>query len=57
MSILEKLLGLGAEEDLTESGWWTETIYRGLEQAGDVEESFDGAADSGQSRGSTPANA
>lgn len=57
MSILEKLLGLRAEENLTESGWWTETIYRGLEQAGDVEESFDGAAESGHSRGNTPANA
>lgn len=37
MSILDRLLGLSTEEDLTETSWWTDTIFRGLEQAGSAE--------------------
>ncbi len=32
MSILESLLGLGANSDLTESTWWTDTVFAGLER-------------------------
>ena len=32
MSILDKLIGLGLAEDLTETSWWTDAVYRGLTQ-------------------------
>ena len=32
MSILDKLIGLGLAEDLTESPWWTDTVFRALAQ-------------------------
>ena len=32
MSILDKLIGLGLAEDLTESSWWTDAVFRGLAQ-------------------------
>ena len=32
MSILDKLIGLGMGEDLTESSWWTDAVFRGLAQ-------------------------
>ena len=32
MNVLDKLLGLTLSEDLTETTWWTETIFRGLEE-------------------------
>ena len=38
MSILDRLLGLSTEEDLTETSWWTDTIFRGLELAGSAED-------------------
>jgi hypothetical protein len=30
MSIFEKLIGLGLVADLTETAWWTETVFREL---------------------------
>jgi hypothetical protein len=36
MSILDKLIGMGLAEDLTESSWWTDAVFRGL-----AEEEFD----------------
>ena len=36
MSILDKLIGLGLGEDLTETSWWTDTVFRVL-----AEEEFD----------------
>ena len=30
MSILDKLIGLGLAEDLTETAWWTDTVFREL---------------------------
>jgi hypothetical protein len=36
MSILDKLIGLGLAEDLTESSWWTDAVIRAL-----AEEEFD----------------
>lgn len=32
MSMFDKLLGFDLVEDLTETTWWTETIFRGLEK-------------------------
>lgn len=32
MSIFDKLLDLALIEDLTETAWWTETVFRELEQ-------------------------
>ncbi len=32
MSILDKLIGLGLAEDLTETSWWTDAVFRGLAQ-------------------------
>ena len=32
MNVLDKLLGLALTEDLTETTWWTDTIFRGLEE-------------------------
>ena len=34
MSMFDKLLGFDLVEDLTETTWWTETIFRGLEKRG-----------------------
>jgi hypothetical protein len=30
MSILEKLIGLGLVDDVTDTAWWTETVFREL---------------------------
>ncbi len=30
MSILDKLIGLGLGDDLTETSWWTDTVFREL---------------------------
>ena len=32
MNVIEKLLGSSLTEDLTESTWWTETVFRELER-------------------------
>jgi len=34
MNVYDKLLGLDLDEDLTETTWWTETVFRGLEKGG-----------------------
>lgn len=44
MSILDKLIGLGMNADVTDTTWWTETVYRELAQANSV--SRDSASDS-----------
>jgi hypothetical protein len=31
MKILDALLGIGADDDLTDSPWWTDVVFRGLE--------------------------
>ncbi len=31
MNVFDKLLGLEITEDLTETAWWTDTVFRGLE--------------------------
>lgn len=33
MSILDKLIGLGLGEDLTETAWWTDTFFRELSRS------------------------
>lgn len=30
MSILDKLIGMGFGDDLTETTWWTDTVFREL---------------------------
>jgi hypothetical protein len=32
MNILDKFLGFEADGDLTDTPWWTDTIFRGLER-------------------------
>lgn len=32
MSILDKFLGFDADADLTDTPWWTDTVFRGLER-------------------------
>lgn len=32
MSILDKFLGFDADADLTDTPWWADTIFRGLER-------------------------
>jgi hypothetical protein len=32
MNVIEKLLGLRPIQDLTETTWWTETVFRELER-------------------------
>lgn len=51
MSILDKLLGLTLIEDLTETAWWTEVVFRELEQGYPDERMIDagGAAASTES--------
>ena len=34
MNMFDKLLGFDFVEDLTETTWWTETVFRGLEKGG-----------------------
>lgn len=34
MNVFDKLLGFDLDEDLTETSWWTETVFRGLEKRG-----------------------
>ncbi len=34
MNVFDKLLGFDFVEDLTETTWWTETVFRGLEKGG-----------------------
>ena len=36
MSILDKLIGLGLVDDLTDTAWWTETVFRELSR-GDLD--------------------
>jgi hypothetical protein len=45
LSLLDKLLGLDLVEDLTETTWWTDNVFRGLEKA-DLDEQDAGPADS-----------
>jgi hypothetical protein len=55
MNMLDKLLGLGFVEDLAESSWWTDTIFRGLEQDGSEEKDIVGGASAPSSERSTTA--
>jgi hypothetical protein len=32
MNILDRFLGFDADGDLTDTPWWTDTIFRGLER-------------------------
>ena len=41
MSMFDKILGLDLVEDLTETTWWTETIFRGLEKGGSDKRAID----------------
>ena len=34
MNMLDKFLGFDLFEDLTETTWWTDTVFRGLEKGG-----------------------
>ncbi len=34
MNVFDRLLGFDFVEDLTETAWWTETVFRGLEKGG-----------------------
>ena len=40
MNIFDKFIGFDLFEDLTETTWWADTVYRGLEKGGsDTQES------------------
>jgi hypothetical protein len=41
LSLLDKLLGLDLVEDLTETAWWTDNVFRGLEKAAFDEQGTD----------------
>ena len=41
MSMFDKFLGFDLVEDLTETTWWTETIFRGLEKGGSGKQATD----------------
>jgi hypothetical protein len=46
MNMLDKFLGFDLFEDLTETTWWADTVFRGLEKRGsDKQESDFEAAD------------
>jgi len=34
MNMLDKFLGFDLFEDLTETTWWADTVFRGLEKSG-----------------------
>jgi hypothetical protein len=34
MNMLDKFLGFDLFEDLTETTWWADTVFRGLEKGG-----------------------
>jgi hypothetical protein len=55
MNMLDKLLGLGFVEDLAETTWWTDTIFRGLKQDGPEEMDIVGGASAPSSDRSTTA--
>ena len=45
MNLIDKLIGLGLGDDLTETAWWTETVFRELSrQDPDAPGSADDAA-------------
>jgi hypothetical protein len=53
MNMLDKLLGLGSVDDLAETSWWTDTIFRGLEQDASEEGDVGGGASAPSSERST----
>jgi hypothetical protein len=53
MNVLDKLLGLSLSEDLTETTWWTDTIFRGLEENWPIQEATDSKVDDASTRESS----
>jgi hypothetical protein len=41
MNLFDKFLGFDLFEDLTETTWWADTVYRGLEKGGSDKQESD----------------
>ncbi len=37
MNVFDKILGLTLIDDVTDTPWWTDTVFRALEQEGSIE--------------------